>query len=77
MDAQQKLTMVSTLTTPIDEALKATAARITLLAHGPGARELAHAKTKLQEAKHWAEEAARELEATIPVAIRVTGGPHD
>lgn len=62
MDHEQKIAMVKELHVGLRSKEEEILSILPLLERGVGAREVALARTSIQEAKHWAEEAWAELE---------------
>ena len=54
----------------IDACIKTARARLEQMNRGPGARELALAHTKLQEAKMWCGKVLEELDSPLPEEYR-------
>lgn len=70
MEQAQQIAMIKELRVGLAGKIEEVTSMINLLERGPGARELALAKTKLQEARHWAGEALGELGYTLPAEFQ-------
>lgn len=64
MEHEQKLATVKELAVGLKSKVEEITSILNLLERGVGAREVALAKTKVQEAQHWAEEALLEIQNT-------------
>jgi len=70
LDQSQKIAMIKELRVGLSCKVEEMTSILNLLERGDGAREIALARTKLQEAKHWAGEALGELGYKLPQEYR-------
>lgn len=66
MEQSQKIAMIKELRVGMVCKIEEVTSLLNLLERGDGAREIALARTKLQEAKHWCSEALAELGHKLP-----------